>query len=90
MPVECVTWDQAQEFIRRLNVADPGRGYRLPTEAEWEYACKAGTTNFWTGDPEGWPSRIDEIAWHDEISNNRVLPASVNDRARGDLRNKKP
>jgi uncharacterized protein (TIGR02996 family) len=47
-PVECVSWDNAQEFCRRLT-AHPeeraaGRTYRLPTEAEWEYACRAGTT----------------------------------------------
>jgi formylglycine-generating enzyme required for sulfatase activity len=47
-PVENVTWDQAVEFCRRLSeLAEEkaaGRVYRLPTEAEWEYACRAGTT----------------------------------------------
>ena len=42
-PVEGVSWDDAQEFIRRLNRIT-GKTYRLPTEAEWEYAARAGTT----------------------------------------------
>ena len=44
LPVERVSWNDCQEFIRKLNLRDPGKGYRLPTEAEWEYACRAGTT----------------------------------------------
>lgn len=43
LPVESVSWHDAQEFIRRLNRQEGGRKYRLPTEAEWEYACRAGT-----------------------------------------------
>jgi formylglycine-generating enzyme required for sulfatase activity len=47
LPVESVSWDEAQEFIRRLNERERGRGYvyRLPTEAEWEYACRGGATS---------------------------------------------
>jgi formylglycine-generating enzyme required for sulfatase activity len=41
-PVEGVSWDDSQEFCRRLSGRD-GQRYRLPTEAEWEYACRAGT-----------------------------------------------
>lgn len=47
-PVDSVTWEEAIEFCRKLSVladeADAGQVYRLPTEAEWEYACRAGTT----------------------------------------------
>jgi formylglycine-generating enzyme required for sulfatase activity len=43
LPVEQVSWWDAIEFCRRLSVAT-GRDYRLPSEAEWEYACRAGTT----------------------------------------------
>ncbi|MBA3313866.1 MAG: SUMF1/EgtB/PvdO family nonheme iron enzyme [Planctomycetaceae bacterium] len=49
LPVENVTWHEAQEFCRRLSELPAertaGRRYRLPTEAEWEYACRAGSTN---------------------------------------------
>lgn len=41
-PVECISWDDAQEFCDRLSISS-GRKYRLPTEAEWEIACRAGT-----------------------------------------------
>ena len=43
LPVEKVDWDDAQEFCNRLS-AHTGKTYRLPSEAEWEYACRAGTT----------------------------------------------
>ena len=49
-PVETVSWNNAVEFCRKLSEME-GKKYRLPTEAEWEYACRAGTTTpFYTGE----------------------------------------
>jgi len=42
-PVENVSWEDCQGFIEALNARLPGLGLRLPTEAQWEYACRAGT-----------------------------------------------
>jgi prepilin-type processing-associated H-X9-DG protein len=61
-PVEQVTWNQAVEFCRRLSdlpqEKQAGRIYRLPTEAEWEYACRAGKTTPYIYIPERQPSDI--------------------------------
>ncbi len=52
-PVEQISWDDAQDFINKLN-GKAGRKYRLPTEAEWEYAARAGTSTarFWGDSPD--------------------------------------
>jgi eukaryotic-like serine/threonine-protein kinase len=44
-PVEMVSWDDAQAFIRKLNAKEKGYQYRLPSEVEWEYACRGGATS---------------------------------------------
>lgn len=61
-PVEQVVWEDAQEFVRRLNEKEPGLGYRLPTEAEWEYAARAGSTAAYCfGDEE---DQLGEYGWY--------------------------
>jgi len=67
-PVEYVTWHDAQDFISELNQLNAkGEGhFRLPTEAEWEYACRAGTqTEFYYGDDPEY-SRLKHYAWYCE------------------------
>jgi formylglycine-generating enzyme required for sulfatase activity len=68
LPVENVSWDEAMEFCRKLTEREHAAGrlpkgyiYTLPTEAEWEYACRAGTTGDYPGDPGA-------IAWTRENS----------------------
>ncbi|MEW6235528.1 MAG: formylglycine-generating enzyme family protein [Candidatus Omnitrophota bacterium] len=59
-----VSWNDCQTFIQKLNQLGQGT-FRLPTEAEWEYACRAGTTMrfYWEDDPNN--SQIGEYAWYD-------------------------
>jgi formylglycine-generating enzyme required for sulfatase activity len=62
LPVEQVSWNDAQEFIKKLNEKERKKAYRLPTEAEWEYACRAGSKGkFCFGDNEG---TLGEYAWY--------------------------
>jgi formylglycine-generating enzyme required for sulfatase activity len=68
-PVETVSWNDAGEFCRKLS-AKEGTTYRLPTEAEWEYACRAGsTTEYCFGDDE---SRLSEYAWYSANSGSQT------------------
>jgi len=57
-------WVDVQEFIRRLNQAAGEEIFRLPREAEWEYACRAGTTTRWSFGDDG--SKVSEYAWYRE------------------------
>jgi formylglycine-generating enzyme required for sulfatase activity len=66
LPVECVSWDDAKEFCKKLSQMT-GNPYRLPSEAEWEYACRAGTT----GDHAG---NLHKMAWYGGNSDSKTHP----------------
>ena len=68
-PVETVSWYDVMEFLRRLNKLT-GEDYRLPTEAEWEYACRAGTETAYY-----WGDKLDTAyLWYYDNSNSKTHP----------------
>ena len=86
LPVGNVSWNEAIAFCNKLSereglkpfypngaeVQSGGSGYRLPTEAEWEYACRAGSTARYGFDDS--PARLGEFAWHGGNSGRRIHP----------------
>jgi formylglycine-generating enzyme required for sulfatase activity len=66
LPVENVSWNDAKQFCKKLSKMT-GKHYRLPNEAEWEYACRAGTTGDYAGD-------LDAMAWIGKNSGSRTHP----------------
>ncbi|NCR28056.1 MAG: SUMF1/EgtB/PvdO family nonheme iron enzyme [Microcystis aeruginosa LE13-04] len=70
-PVECVSWNDAKAFCQKLSQIT-GKTYRLPTEAEWEYACRAGTTTrYYFGDDA---NQLGDYAWYDGNSGGKTHP----------------
>ena len=78
-PVENVSWNDVQEFIRRLNAREKHTRYRLPTEMEWEYAARGGTNSkyFFMEDPDSWAEaeiHLDAYAWFNKNSQGSTQP----------------
>lgn len=73
-PVENVSWNEVQEFIRKLNIMTGGN-YRLPTEAEWEYAASGGHQS--KGFKYAGSNKLDSVAWYWENSGRRTHPVGT-------------
>ena len=73
-PVEQVSWNDAKEFCRKLKQIT-GKDFRLPAEAEWEYACRAGTqTRYYFEDNE---KLVGDYAWYDKNSGSKTHPVGL-------------
>ena len=75
-PVERVSWDDCQEFIKKLNQLT-GKNFRLPTEAEWEYAARGG--KYSRGYKYSGSNNADEVAWYWRNSGDKYLSGEWND-----------
>ena len=74
LPVETVSWNDCQKFISKLNSLT-GRMFRLPTEAEWEYAARGGKES--RGYQYSGSSNISDVAWYDENSGSKTHPVGT-------------
>lgn len=74
LPVENVSWDDCQEFIRKLN-SMTGQNFRLPTEAEWEFACRGGNNS--RGYKYSGSNNLGSVAWYDGNSGNKTHPVGT-------------
>ena len=74
LPVETVSWNDCQEFIKKLNTIT-GRVFSLPTEAQWEYAARGGRKS--RGFLYSGSNNIDEVAWYDDNCNKQTHPVAL-------------
>ena len=74
LPVENVSWYDCQEFIRKLNSLT-GQNFRLPTEAEWEFACRGGNNS--RGYKYSGSNYIDNVAWYTDNSGDKTHPVAT-------------
>ena len=74
LPVECVSWDDCQEFIQKLNRLT-GRNFRLPNETEWEFACRGGNNS--RGYKYSGSNDTDNVAWYWDNSGRKTHPVAT-------------
>ena len=74
LPVENVSWDDCQEFIKKLNVLT-GKNFRLPTEAEWEFAARGGKKS--RGYKYSGSNNIEDVAWYKKNSEYHTHPVKT-------------
>jgi len=66
-----VSWNDAMDFCRKLSEKE-GKTHRLPTEAEWEYACRAGSTCPYAGN-----GRLDDMGWYGDNNGDKIHPVAT-------------